>query len=240
MRRENAVALRRLGMSYKQIRRLVGGSMSSLSLWLRDIPLSEEQKLELRARGAANGYARGKANRERRLRKQAEIQRRAGLEVGSLTRRDLFIAGVVAYAAEGSKQKPWNTGSSTTFINSDPRMILLFLRWLSLIGVQRSALTFRVAIHETADATRAVRYWAHLVGVDEHAFMKTTLKRGNPRTQRHNVGRAYRGCLVVGVRRSTDLTRRIEGWFDAVVERSRASVDESLFESSLPRQPLRY
>lgn len=214
--------------------------MASLSLWLRDIPLSEEQRRQLRARQSANGYARGKANRERRLRRQAEIQRRSAAEVGAITQRDLFIAGVVAYAAEGSKQKPWQTGARTTFINSDPRMILLYLRWLAVIGVEPSAITFRVAIHETADEAGAVAYWSRLVGVPGGEFFRTTLKRGNPRTRRRNVGSAYRGCLVVSVRRSTDLTRRIEGWFDALARRSMSPSEETLFAPSKPVERLRY
>ena len=71
---------------------------------------------------------------------------------------DLFIAGVVAYAAEGTKKKPWQTSRPVGFTNSDPRMIRLFLRWLSLMGIDRSSLSFRVSIHRGADVASALRF----------------------------------------------------------------------------------
>jgi hypothetical protein len=49
--------------------------------------------------------------------------------------------------------------------------------------------------------------------------MRTTLKKGNPKTRRRNVGATYRGCLVVTVRRSGDLNKQLEGWFDAIVSK---------------------
>ncbi len=46
----------------------------------------------------------------------------------------------------------------------------------------------------------------------QHSFTGPALKRHNPRTVRKNVGADYHGCLIVGVRQSADLYRRIEGW----------------------------
>lgn len=221
-RRIQAVALRRQGLSYKQIRALIGGSMSTLSIWLRDVPLSERQRRKLFQRRVSNGRASGQANRERRLRKEAEIRRSTAADIRSMTDRDLFIAGVVAYAAEGKKKKAWQTSVMTQFTNSDPRMILLFLRWLDLMGLDRSSLSFRVAIHQDADVEGALSYWSEVTGVPIEHFMRTTLKKGNPKTRRRNVGPAYRGCLVVTVRRSGDLNKQLDGWFDAIVRSSSA------------------
>jgi hypothetical protein len=232
-RREKAIALRRLGMSYKEIRALVGGSSASMSLWLRDIPVPPEDRVRLRNRQLEATKKTGRANHRRRLEKQDRIRHEAAIELGPVSQRDLFVAGVALYAAEGSKQKPWHTGSPTVLINSDAGIIRLFLRWLRLIGVEDHCLTFRVAIHETADAEAAVAYWAQVARVSPGRFMRTTFKHGNPKTRRRNIGATYRGCLVVGVRRSTDLTRRIDGWFNALVQRSASPIDEPLFTSYL-------
>jgi hypothetical protein len=194
--------------------------MSTLSEWLREVPLTDQQRTELFERKVSNGRVRGQANRERRLAREAEIRRTTAAEVGELTERDLFIAGVVAYAAEGSKRKPWHSSVVTQFTNSDPRMILLFLRWLELMGVDRPSLTLRLAIHRDADVEGALRYWSEATGVPVERFLRTTLKRGNPKTRRRNIGPAYRGCLVVTVRRSGDLNKQLDGWFDAIVSKS--------------------
>lgn len=42
-------------------------------------------------------------------------------------------------------------------------------------------------------------------------FLRTTLKRHNPKTVRKNTGEAYRGCLIVRVRRGRELYWMIEG-----------------------------
>lgn len=199
-----------------------------MSLWLRDIPVPPEDRIRLRNRQLEATKKTGLANHRRRLEKQDRIREEAAKELGEVTKRDLFIAGVAIYAAEGSKQKPWHTGSRTVLINSDPRMITLFLGWLRLIGVPDDARTFRVAIHETADADAAIAYWARVAGVSGGTFLPTTLKHGNPKTRRRNIGPRYRGCLVVGVKRSTNLTRRIDGWFDALVRQSGKPVNEQL------------
>jgi transposase len=219
-RRDKAIELRRQGMSYKQIRAAIGGSMASLSKWLRDVPLSDLQRAGLKRRRREAALKTARANHERRLAREAEIKLTTATDIGSVTERDLFIAGVVAYAAEGAKKKPWQTSRSVMFTNSDPRMIVLFLRWLSLVGIDRSSLSFRVSIHVDAEVEESVRFWADVVGVPPDAFKRTTLKRGNPKTQRRNIGPDYRGCLNVGVCKSCDLNKQLDGWFDALVNRA--------------------
>ncbi|MEU0948753.1 hypothetical protein ABZ379_39695 [Streptomyces canus] len=63
----------------------------------------------------------------------------------------------------------------------------------------------------------AEEFWADIAGVGTAAFSKATLKRHNPRTVRKNTGDTYRGCLVISVRQSADLYRRMEGaWYGIV------------------------
>jgi hypothetical protein len=95
-------------------------------------------------------------------------------------------------------------------------MILLFLRWLSVLEIEPSSLAFRVSIHRDADVEAALRFWAKVVGVPADRFLRTTLKQGNPKTRRRNTGADYHGCLVIGVRRSGDLNKQLAGWFDAM------------------------
>jgi hypothetical protein len=190
--------------------------MASMSKWLRDVPLTEPQRDVLRRRQLVAARGAPRKAHEQRLAREAEIKRRTASEIGRLTERDLFIAGVVAYAAEGTKRKPWQSSMTVKFTNSDPRMILLFLRWLSLVGVDRSSLSFRISIHEDADVDGALRYWSEVTGVPGELFKRTTLKRGIPKTPRRGIGQGYRGCLVVGVYRSGDLNKQLDGWFDAM------------------------
>ena len=214
--REAAVAMRREGRSYRQIREVVGVSKSTLSLWLRDVPLTEDQRLALALRSPAGASRRARAIRASAAQRRTRIHAEARAQITHVSESELFVAGVVAYWAEGSKNKPWRTGARVSFLNSDPAMILLFLRWLALVGVDRERLQFRLHIHESADVAAAEEFWAGVVGVPVQVFDRTTLKRHNPLTVRKNINAEYHGCLCVSVRRSTNLNVQIAGWFEGL------------------------
>jgi hypothetical protein len=220
--RETAVAMRREGRSYREIQTEVGVAKSTLSLWLRDVPLSEEQQRALDLRGPTATSARAAENRAVGARRRALVQSNAKAQVIRLSESELFVAGVVAYWAEGAKNKPWRGGQSVKFMNSDPKLIGLFLSWLRLIGVSPERLIFRLHIHESADASEAVAFWSGVVGAPTSQFGNCTIKTHNPRTVRKNVGSDYHGCLLVYVRNSADLNLQIEGWCEGLVAAAEA------------------
>ncbi|GGY11572.1 hypothetical protein [Streptomyces minutiscleroticus] len=214
--RERARELRLQGWTYDRIQLELGCSKSSISLWVRDLPRPERRDPSEQARIAGRkrwDHELAVRDEERRRTKQA-----SAAEVGDLSERELFLLGVGLYWAEGGKDKPYDRRENVTFVNSDPGMIEVFLRWLDLMGVERDRVRYCVMIHENADVAAAERYWADLVGAERTSFNKTTLKKHNPKTVRKNVGETYRGCLAVKVRRSADLYRRIEGaWYGIVL-----------------------
>jgi transposase len=215
--RQEAIALRRGGLSYREIRDQLPVSKSTLSLWLRDVPLTEEQRHARGKRAVGASASRAEANRAVRARRRANTEAEARAQVSELAESELFVAGVVAYWAEGAKNKPWRTGTGVKFMNSDPALIRVFLAWLRLMEVTDDRLVFRLQIHESGDAAGAVRFWADVVGVSS-ADVSTTLKRHNPRTVRKNTGEDYHGCLAVYIRRSAELNLRIAGWFAGLAE----------------------
>ncbi|MGW6491323.1 hypothetical protein [Streptomyces sp. NPDC055056] len=214
--RTRARELRLQGWTYDRIQLELGCSKSSISLWVRDLPTPERRK---RTREEASAIA--KRGWEVTMRLRDEERRRtkeaAAAEIGALSDRELFLLGVGLYWAEGSKTKPHLTQERVTFINSDPRMIEVYLAWLRLLGVTPDRLRLHVHIHETGDVEGAERFWTERVGTDATALGKTYLKRHNPKTNRKNLGQDYRGCLVIRVLGSAELYRRIEGWWYGIV-----------------------
>lgn len=215
--RAAARELRSQGLDYEEIAEQLGVAKSSVSLWVRDMPIHPRLSYEERRKRAAEG-ARRYWEAERRTREAIRESERsaAAAQIGKLTDRDVLIAGAVAYSCEGSKSRPGRRDDRVTFINSDPGLIAFFLRFLDTAGIPRDDLVLRVYIHENADAEAAQRFWLELTGVTPAQFRHPTLKRHNPRTVRKNVGETYHGCLRIDVRRSTQLYRRIEGWLSAV------------------------
>jgi hypothetical protein len=205
------------GRSYREIQAVVGVAKSTLSLWLRDVPLTDDQHRALAQRGPEAARQNAQSIRANATRRRLRVQAEARDQVTRLSESELFVAGVVAYWAEGSKNKPWRFGTPVKFMNSDPGLIRLFLAWLRLVGVGSDRLIFSVHIHETADASAAVAFWAGVVGAPESQFGKCTIKTHNPKTVRKNVGADYHGCLLVYVRNSAELNLRIAGWGEGLV-----------------------
>lgn len=161
-------------------------------------------------------------------RRERKLQ--AAREIGMLSERELMIAGVVLYWAEGAKDKPYARREHLSFINSDVRVIRLYLRWLDLLKVDEDRRVYRLSIHESADVAAAHRYWAGVVGVPVERFRKPTLKQHQPSTVRLNTGTGYNGCLIIKVLGSRVEYQRMEGMFTAIAGSASAAANEASLE----------
>jgi hypothetical protein len=124
--RELARSLRaEQGLPIKEIAGVVGVSVGSVSVWVRDVPLTPEQEAALDARNPVrNGQRRGTINNSRRCRRlRAEAQQHGR----QLARRNdpLHLQGCMLYWAEGSKGR-----NVAQLVNADPDLIKTFLRFL--------------------------------------------------------------------------------------------------------------
>jgi transposase len=217
--------LREQGYDYNRIAAELGVSKGTVSAWVHDMPWPERLSYEECRKRAAEG-ARRYWETERRVREARREAARAAAaaDIGSLTQRELFIAGAIAYWCEGAKNKPHFRHDRVVFMNSDPGLIMFFLRFLDAAGVGRDRLIYRVQIHESADVAAAEQFWLGLTGAAPDQFRQATLKRHNPKTVRKNVGSNYRGCLRIDVRRSSGLYHQIEGWVRAALSVAEAGV----------------
>src|SRR5580700_7223716 len=214
--RVRARELRDQGLDYEEIAAALGVSKSSVSLWVRDLPVPERLSYaECRKRSAEGARRYWAAERPVREARRAAVRDAAAEQIGELTQRELLIAGAIAYWCEGAKNKPHRRSDRVEFINSDQALIRFFLRFLEAAGIPAADLIFRVYIHESADMQSAQRFWLEVTGAPPDRFRTPTMKRHNPKTVRQNVGEEYHGCLRVDVCRSTDLYRKIEGWAGA-------------------------
>jgi transcriptional regulator with XRE-family HTH domain len=211
--------LREQGLDYEEIAGALGVSKSSVSLWVRDIPRPDRLSYEeCRKRSAEGSRLYWEVERPAREAEREAVRAAAASQIGVLSKREILIAGAIAYWCEGTKSKPHRRQECVVFINSDPGLITFFLLFLFEAGVEPTRLRFRVHIHETADVSAAEQFWRDVTAADPAQFQRTTLKTHNPRTIRKNVGADYHGCLIVKVRQSADLYRRIEGWARAAMK----------------------
>lgn len=211
--RQKAVVLRKQGKSYSEIMSLLPVSQSSLSLWLRNIQLTRKQtdRLLLRKRlGQAKG---GLAKRRFRELQERKIVDEALKELKELTKRELWLLGIIAYWCEGSKQREGNISQSVVFVNSDPFLLNLFVKWIKEIClIKDENIIYNLNIHETANVNESINYWSKVLEIGTENFGKSSIKRHSILTKRKNIGKNYYGLMRIRIRKSTNLNRKIKGW----------------------------
>lgn len=167
--RAEARRLRAESRTLAEIAATLGVAKSSVSVWVRDVDFTPRPRSNARRRGP---------NRLQ-LAKQADID--SALEWGretiaTLSERDFLIAGAALYAGEGAKRD-----GSILFANSDPRMVLLFVRWLRhFFPIDESRLRMRLYLHEGLDLEAATLFWSRLTGIPEAQFTRPYRARLDP------------------------------------------------------------
>ncbi len=123
-----ALKLRQKGLSYTEIQKKVPVSKDTLSRWCRDVILSPFQIERLRnkkLKGAERGRIVGaKRQQEVRFEKTEELVRKGKEEIGRMSARDRFIAGVGLYLGDGCK-----FDKGVGFSNSNPKIISFMMTW---------------------------------------------------------------------------------------------------------------
>jgi transposase-like protein len=203
--RSEARRLRRQGRSIKEIARLVGVSASSVSLWVRDITLSEAQCEVLRQR-----LRTGCAGRSWTVAKALERRREAQQGGRSAARRheSLHSAGCMLYWAEGSRSR-----NSIRFTNSDPEMIRFFLRFLRVcFGVPDAKV--RVTCNLFADhlerRQEVEHFWLETLQLPSSCLCKSTVNTYSKYSQKKRRNKLAYGTCRLAVH-DTQLTQHIYG-----------------------------
>lgn len=221
--RNRAIELRKSGLTYSEILKQIPVAKSTLSLWLQSVGLSKKQKQRITEKRLASAMRGGKAKHLQRLALVEQINGESAVEVGKISRRELWLMGIMLYWAEGSEEKENKPGSGMRFANSDPYMIQVFLDWLLLVvGVKRERINFEIYIHETKknNIPRVVGAWSSYTGFPKEKFTRIYFKKNKINTKRKNIGDLYFGVLRVKVMSSSGLHRRINGWVYAVSKRN--------------------
>lgn len=171
--KEIACSLRKEGKSYAEIRSVLKVSKSTLSGWLSGMPLSREQINQMRAHSPRRIE---KFRQTMRLKKETRLDsafRKADKDIGNLSGRDLFIAGLYLYWGEGTKAAPGRVEMS----NTDPDVIKAFMDWMACLGVAASDMRFRLHLYSDMDVVSETTYWSEILGITEKQFQRPYIKQ---------------------------------------------------------------
>ena len=86
---------------------------------------------------------------------------------------DIQTVGAILYWCEGSKREK---DCRVEFVNSDPRMISVFMKYLRTKDVDESRIRARMTVHIQDDAEECKDYWKKVTSLNDANFISTVVK----------------------------------------------------------------
>lgn len=173
-KRALALSLRSMGKSYSQIKNELGVSKSSLSLWLRHLPLPKERIRELRDQ---NEQRIEKFRNTMRQKREGRLKQVFSGEVHRLlplTTRELWVAGLFLYWGEGGKTAP----AVVSLSNSNPEMVKFFISWLVRAAeIPKDKIIIRLQIYSDMSFEYESIFWSEALDIPLSQFRKPYIKQ---------------------------------------------------------------
>jgi len=205
---KKAIELRKQGLTYSEINKLLGVSKGSLSQWLKTTAYMPREDVLKRRRLAS--VQNGQVLHQRKMQMISEMRAESKQEINSVSYETLRLLGILAYWCEGSKTKD----SIVKFTNSDERLVQLMMRWFrEVCKVPEEKLRIHLRIHQNTNQNVAKKHWAEITGVSLQQFHKITLKESESHGTRINQLSYGIASIIVC---DTSLFYRIQGWIEAL------------------------
>lgn len=213
---QKVIELRKKGLSYTEIRKETGIAKSTINNWLTfaGLTLSKEHLEISRKRYLVNNVLATAASKiTRARRKDEDIEKFIQAHKKNLE-DSLFVAGIMLYEAEGSKNE------NNCFSNSDFRLIVVFIKFVErYFNINRNTdLSYRLYIHEIRknDLDRIIRFWSIKLNINPKKI-KISWKHNSVTERRKNLD--YVGQLNVHILNNTHMTSKLLAISDIILTR---------------------
>lgn len=216
-KRLHARTLRLTGLSVNAIAKQIGVSQGSVSYWVQDVPLTENQRLvltshaeEARKSGVAKAAVWHRRDKESRW---AHYHQEADLEWPARSKDPAFMFGLALYAGEGGKTIP----NTTSFSNANPDMICKELGFFRQIGIPQSCIRAMLHIQDKGLQDGAENFWIQRTGLPPDQFYRTVVAISRASLQRGRI--LPHGTLRISAN-NTRIRQKIERWLSLALTQS--------------------
>jgi hypothetical protein len=198
--------LRAEGWTLRDIATELGVSRSSVSVWVRDLPVPP------RSRRPYHGPRKPHPAHIRKLEELERCRQDAEAEFASITHRELLVFGLALYLGEGFKTE----GRGLGLANTSTEVLRFFVGWLrTCFDIDESRLRVRIYLHDDLDIEAATVHWSQALAIptDQFTAPYRAAQRGAYRRSKHVFG-----CPSV---RYADnlLHRRVMAMIEAITSR---------------------
>jgi len=163
--RAKARELRQKGFSYNEILSQVPVSKGTLSIWLKDVELTEDQKNNLSNRSRSQGFG-NNGNQIAWEKKKEKLK----FDYQPPLHDPLYTFGLALYWGEGTKYR-----SSVVLTNADPKLLCCFIKWIRLFFCDDFE-RFSVGIHHhrPKEDEEIKKYWSEQLNLSLDCFIKSS------------------------------------------------------------------
>ncbi len=191
-------------MSLKDIAECLGVSKGSVSLWVRDLPLSKETIEERQLAGCFKG-GKSRADDARAIRIQHQ---QTGRNMAQHQSDPLFMAGCMMHWAEGAKDK-----NRAKICNTDPHFLRLWLRFIMRffdVQTEDFRLTINCYLNNGKTKRQIELYWLKQLNLPKSCLKATVIVTKHPMSTGAKKNRHPYGVASVSVH-STKIVQHIWG-----------------------------
>ena len=224
MKKNQAIKLRKKGLTYNKISQELSIPKSTLFSWFKDLPdnekikkknYSEAQKIWSKT---LTDYNLEKAKESKK--RAAQEQKKATLSIKKFNDEKLKILGAALYWAEGYKKSRWNL----TFSNSDPEMIRIMMKFfLETCLVPLVKIKGQVQLHPNISQKKAEKYWQQISGIPIKQFRKPLIALTKSSKQVRNRNTLPYGTFRIIIN-DVHIVNHIKGWINGIIKQSSRDV----------------
>lgn len=190
---EKAISLRKKGMSYSQIKKIIKVSKSTLSLWLRNYPLSKQRIRELRDWNEQRIERCRETKRKKKEKRLNDFYKEQKKIIFPFSKKESYLAGLFLYWGEGKK----SDSTKLSVSNTDPSVIKFFIAWLTKsLKVPKEKLKIHLHLYKDMDIKKEIRFWLKALNIPKKQFNKPYIKKSSRKAINHKGGFGHGTCNV--------------------------------------------
>jgi hypothetical protein len=210
--KNRAIRLRKNGKSYNEINKLLNIPKSTLSTWLKNLPISQNVRNK-NIEKAKNIWSKNISdyNKKRAKKYQVELKRQINKfsqDIPEIDKKNLFWIGLSLFWAEGGKKEKW----MVRFTNSDPIMIKIMMKFFrEICNIKNNKIKLCIHLHSNVSEAKAKKYWSNITRLAIDNFWKSQTQISSSSKGKRPRNRLPYGTLHVIIMDSY-LVKKIRGW----------------------------
>ncbi len=187
-----AIELRKKGYSLKEIVDELNVPKSSVSDWVRNVPMSKKSEQRLLTKIKIGQLYSQRVNREKRIEKERKASDRAKVLLSNIPSNNEMrrLVCSLLYLCEGRK----SVFRGVDFMNSDPGLMRLFLKSLrESFDLDERRFRVQVHLHSYHNKETQLDFWSGVTAIPRSQFIKPYLKKTSGMYKKEG----YPGCACV-------------------------------------------